>query len=292
MKRISFSKILNEQGILKTSKNKILVNAIVNRHPITFWYSGPRKTVKSGRRINGEPVALGLSKKGNLLIRTYVQPPSVSKKGFEEHGWRTFMVSRMSMIEVDKETTFDIKRDKYKEGNDDSFSVTYVTSDWNKGKSTEQLPVEPTEPIQPEPQERPEVPQDTEPEPTQPEPQDRPEVPQQIKPPVNPNEYENNHIQDIYSNSLQNKIQDNDGQKTINPVDYESAVRQLYDMKRNDWISYQKEIGGNTSPGEGTRKRLERDSRIEMDNKLRDENVTVTDNQLQENIRRIKHLML
>ena len=51
------------QGLLKTTKNKPLVDAIVNRHPITFYYSGPRKpkkkSVKAGYRVKAEPVALG-----------------------------------------------------------------------------------------------------------------------------------------------------------------------------------------------------------------------------------------
>ena len=126
-------KILEEQNILKTSKTKPIVDAIKNRNKISFYYTGPRKpekdSVKPGNRIDAEAVALGLSKKGNLIVRAYVQPPSVSKKGFNKTGWRTFMVSRMGNLNVSDEK-FDQKRPEYKEGDDKSMSVTYVTSDW------------------------------------------------------------------------------------------------------------------------------------------------------------------
>ena len=126
-------KILEEQNILKTSKTKPIVDAIKNRNKISFFYTGPRKpmkdSVKPGKRIDAEVVALGLSKRGNLIVRAYVQPPSVSKKGFDKTGWRTFMVSRMGDLKVSDEK-FDQKRPDYKEGDDRSMSVTYVTTDW------------------------------------------------------------------------------------------------------------------------------------------------------------------
>jgi len=125
-------KILEEQNILKTTKTKPIVDAIKNRKKIDFYYSGPRKgrdSVKSGKRESAELVAIGLSKRGNLIVRAYVDTPSVSKKGFEKTNWRTFMVSRMSDVKISDEK-FDQKRPDYEEGADMSMSVTYVTSDW------------------------------------------------------------------------------------------------------------------------------------------------------------------
>jgi hypothetical protein len=105
--------ILEEQNILKTSKTKPIVDAIKNRNKISFFYTGPKKpakdSVKQGNRIDAEAVALGLSKRGNLVVRAYVQPPSVSKKGFDKTGWRTFMVSRMGNLKV-SDKKFDQKR--------------------------------------------------------------------------------------------------------------------------------------------------------------------------------------
>ena len=128
----TFFEILEEQNILKTTKTKPIVDAIKNRKKISFYYSGPRKpkkdSVKAGYRVKAEAVALGLSKKGNLIIRAYVQPPSTSKTGFAKGGWRTFIVGRMGSVQVTDEK-FDEKRPNYKEGDDNSMTVTYVTAD-------------------------------------------------------------------------------------------------------------------------------------------------------------------
>ena len=225
-------KILEEQNILKTTKTKPIVDAIKNRKKIDFYYSGPRKgrdSVKSGKRESAELVAIGLSKRGNLIVRAYVDTPSVSKKGFEKTNWRTFMVSRMSDVKISDEK-FDQKRPDYEEGADNSMSVTYVTSDWtNKPEvkkprivkpkpevpsataTTEPTPsVEPTtttttpeepkttELPQPKTQTKPEKvvskpePTQTEPETTEPKTQELPQPKQTEKPVANPEEDEEN----------------------------------------------------------------------------------------------------
>ena len=228
-------KILEEQNILKTTKTKPIVDAIKNRKKIDFYYSGPRKgrdSVKSGKRESAELVAIGLSKRGNLIVRAYVDTPSVSKKGFEKTNWRTFMVSRMSDVKISDEK-FDQKRPDYEEGADNSMSVTYVTSDWTnkpevkkprivKSKpevpsataTTEPTPsVEPTttttttttpeepkttELPQPKTQTKPEKvvskpePTQTEPETTEPKTQELPQPKQTEKPVANPEEDEEN----------------------------------------------------------------------------------------------------
>ena len=67
-----FFNVIEEQNILKTTKTKPIVDAIKNRNMITFYYSGPQKpkkdSVKNGYRVKAEAVALGLSKKGNLIV--------------------------------------------------------------------------------------------------------------------------------------------------------------------------------------------------------------------------------
>jgi len=181
--------VLEEQNILKTTKTKPIVDAIKNRKKISFYYSGPRKpkkdSVKPGKRIDAEAVALGLSKKGNLIMRAYVQPPSVSKKGFNKTGWRTFILSRMSNVEISDET-FDSKRPQYKEGSDNSMSVTYVTSDWTKQPKVkkEKKPVQPT-PKPTEPTVTPEKPTTTVTKPEvspEPEKQELPQPKPEVKP--------------------------------------------------------------------------------------------------------------
>ena len=235
-------KILEEQNILKTTKTKPIVDAIKNRKKIDFYYSGPRKgrdSVKSGKRESAELVAIGLSKRGNLIVRAYVDTPSVSKKGFEKTNWRTFMVSRMSDVKISDEK-FDQKRPDYEEGADMSMSVTYVTSDWTnkpevkkprivKSKpevpsataTTEPTPsVEPTttttttpeepkttELPQPKTQTKPEKvvskpePTQTEPETTEPKTQELPQPKQTEKPVANPEEdEENKNLQESIKN--------------------------------------------------------------------------------------------
>ena len=128
-------KVIEEQNVTKTTKTKPIVDAIKNRQKISFYYSGPRKpkkdSVKPGYRVKAEAVALGVSKKGNLIVRAYVQPPSTSKTGFGKHGWRTFMVSRMNNIQV-TDDVFNEKRPGYNPNDDNSMTTTYVTSDWTK----------------------------------------------------------------------------------------------------------------------------------------------------------------
>ena len=185
--------VLEEQNVLKTTKTKPIVDAIKNRKKVSFYYSGPRKpkkdSVKPGKRIDAEAVALGLSKKGNLIMRAYIQPPSVSKKGFGKTGWRTFMLSRMSDVQISDET-FDSKRPQYKEGDDNSMSVTYVTSDWTKQPKVkkEKKPVQPTPQPTPQPTEptvTPEKPTTTVTKPevkTEPEKQELPQPKPEVKP--------------------------------------------------------------------------------------------------------------
>ena len=234
-------KILEEQNILKTSKTKPIVDSIKNRNKISFFYTGPRKpakdSVKPGKRIDAEAVALGLSKRGNLIVRAYVQPPSVSKKGFDKTGWRTFMVGRMSDLRISDEK-FDQKRPDYKEGDDRSMSVTYVTTDWASKPEVKKLRImkpkpstssaiattEPTPSVEPTTTTTPEEPKTTElpqpktqtkpekvvskPEPTQTEPettepkiQELPQPKQTEKPVANPEEdEENKNLQESIKN--------------------------------------------------------------------------------------------
>ena len=173
----------NKDGVPKylnnsSSRPGSIANAVKKRNPVSFFYNGPRNTVQAGKRVKAELVALGLSKKGNMVVRAWVDQPSKSKTGFQKGNWRTFMVGRMNQVEIYDEETFDQKREGYKEGDDKSMSVTYVTSDWS---STPEPQTQ--EPVQREPQiQEPEV------EPIQREPQTQePDVePIQGEPDVEP----------------------------------------------------------------------------------------------------------
>jgi hypothetical protein len=282
-----FFELLQESNILKTSKTQPLVDAIKQRHPITFYYSGPQKPEKErvlqGTRESGEPVALGLSKKGNLIIRVFVPSPNVSKKGLDKTQWRTFMVSRMSNVKINDEVTFDEKRPQYKEGNDDSMTVTYVTSDWTQTPEPQpQTEPTPQPQNQPEPQPQSEPTPQAEPtlqaEPTvQTEPTTPTELPQpkpEVKPPKQP-------------------VQTPSGIEQNANQDYENKIKQEYDALQRNWIEKQKQSGGNIKPGEGTRARFRKEAEKNLSNAETNQNTEepTEPNKLQESISRIKTLM-
>ena len=215
-----FLELINEapkdKKTLDVSKQKKLEYAVINRHPITFDYNGPRKgkdRVKAGGRFDAEGVTLGYNKKGNLVLRAYIDTPSRSKRGTPSdvgnekanYGWRTFLVSRMGSIVVLDMKTFDVKRPKYKGASDKSMSSIIATALWTKKHETKKVvkptkaktekpapPIEkPTQPEKPTPPvEKPIQPEkptaEPLPEPSQIEkPTEKPEVPQQ-KEPVEP----------------------------------------------------------------------------------------------------------
>ena len=139
--------------------------------------------------------------------------PSTSKKGFKKHGWRTFLVSRMSDIQINTDEVFDIKRPSYKEGDDRSFSVTYAKTDWGVKSNpkpvqkptelpkTEPTPVqEPTTKVEPAktelPQPKPVEKPQTEPTPQaeKPEPEELPQPKPEEKPSENPEEDEDENL--------------------------------------------------------------------------------------------------
>ena len=264
-------KILLEMSI--GTKREIITYAIKNRFVVSFYYNGPKGEVLPGRRIKAELVALGLTKKGNLVARGWVQPPSVSKRGFEKHGWRLFMLNRMSGIQIYEDEIFNIKRPKLNDNGDRSLSVVYVTSDWG------QLPT-PTE-------KKPEPKQPT----TEPKPQEPilPDPKLDEKPPITPEPYKDFSLE-VY-NELKKKIQDINGKKIISPDDFNLAMDDLRKKKIKDWSERKKEINGNPIPGEGTRRRIEKESEVELFKLLKKDNITLETTPLQESIKRIKALI-
>ena len=244
-----------------------LIYAIENRHPVSFYYKGG-SDVLAGRRIEVEVVAMGLTKKGNPAIRGWVKPPSVSKKGFTKHGWRTFVLSKMGNLTVDEGTVFNQKRPGYKEGDDGSFSVTDYTVKWDSKPQIKK--VEPT----PEPK-RQELPQ--------PKPKERPTPTPQTELP--------NRSEEVYAD-LKQKFELVNNQRIIKPEDFKQSLSDLYNKNLEDWKLTQRNAGLNDNPGEGTRRRMEVDAENQLKNLMKRDSVVIGDEQLQENINRIKSLML
>jgi len=280
-----FFTVIEEQNILKTSKTKPIVDAIKNRNKISFYYTGPQKpkrnSVKPGNRIDAEAVALGLSKKGNLVVRAYVKPPSVSKKGFDKTGWRTFMVSRMGDLKISDEK-FDQKRPDYKEGDDRSMSVTYVTTDWASKPDVKKPRI--VKPSTTKPTTQPTEPTPTEPEVTEPTPTD-PKV-------TTPKEPKTTELpQPKPQTKPEPTPQDDDNQ------DIETKQKELYKNKETDWVNKQKEVGANIKPGQGTRERFKKEVEKELPQPKKSEKPTVNPEEdqknknIQESIKNIKRLM-
>jgi hypothetical protein len=268
------SKLITEAPV--GSKRERLLRAIKSRNPVSFYYNGPREEVLAGRRIKSELVAMGVTKKGNLVVRGWVQPPSVSKKGFGDHGWRLFILDRMSGIQIYEDETFDAKRPGLNQDGDKSLDVVYATSDWGVIQKPEKPKPQPTPTREPQPT-QPKV----EPELPQPKPEDKPSATPQP---------EVNFASQVYD-ELKTKVQDVDGQKQLSPNDFSVALDSLRKRKISDWSNRQREIGKNTTPGEGTRRRIEKDAEIELYNELKKDNVVVAQTPLQESISRIKTLI-
>lgn len=183
--------VVEELSILKTSKTKPLTDAIEGLKKIEFYYRGPikpkRKSVKAGKRYKVEPFAIGPSKKGNLILRAWIEPPSTSKSGFEKTKWRTFKISRMSDIKI-LDDTFE-KRPGFNENNaDGSMDTVYISADFSKTPKRIRKQKPPAKPkpepkvVQKEPEQKPEEPKDKE-ELPQPKPKDKPEPPENIQEP-------------------------------------------------------------------------------------------------------------
>lgn len=152
-----FSKLVNEQILtrdkdqmfLKTTATKPIADAVVNRKKIDFFYNGPKNQVKAGNRFKVEPFAIGITKKGNLALRAWVDSGSgsTSKKGFNLTNWRTFILSRMRNIKITDET-FTI-RPGYKhgeEGNEGPIQKILVSTDFTQKPKVKKVTTKKVEP--------------------------------------------------------------------------------------------------------------------------------------------------
>lgn len=296
MRRLNkiYHKLIIENTRLTSPNGKKITDAIKNRKPISFYYNGPRSEVKAGRRIRVEPVALGLSKGGNVVVRGWVQPPSESKRGFLKHGWRLFRLDRLSNLIVADDEQFNMKHEKYKEGDDDSMTVTYVTTSWGSAPP-EVKQVEPVQAQNIDAPETPEVPQTPPPatEPETQEPESGAEELPQPKPDTKPSIIPGTPKRDIeVFSDLEKQTSDLEGKRIVDPDTVKKSMRDLYLKKVEDWKNNQRSLNMNTIPGEGTRRKFEKDSEIEIYKLLKDKNINIqAKTSLQESIEKIKTLM-
>jgi hypothetical protein len=98
-------------------------------------------------------------------------------------------------------------------------------------------------------------------------------------------------------NDLKTKIKVVDNIKQISPDDFKNAIDNLYKKKMDDWKKSQIDLGGNTNAGEGTRRRIEKDSESDLDRLLKQDNIKIVEPsseetvELQEQLNRIKTLI-
>ena len=227
---------------------------------MSIYYRGPANEVREGQRIDIEPVVLGKHKRtGNLVIWAFVFK-GVSKKGLP--GWKMFRVDRI----VSAKLNFNVKNfdlnilPGYQKGKAPNAmkslsSVDIFSPYWYKEGETIETPPIPKQPESPE----------TEPVDVEIPPDERP-----IEKPLN---ISNKEVLDRISNNLKSKIKKINGQDFITQVDYDHALKDLYNNKEKEFKIYQKAISGNLRPGEGTRKRFTDTSKAELDKLLATNNI-------------------
>jgi hypothetical protein len=193
----------------------------------------------------------------------------------------------MSGINIYEDETFDQKRPGYNENGDKSLTSIEVKSNWGTLPTPKKEIPKPT------------VTPTTEPEKPKTE---LPQPKQKEKPSALPQPEIKRDIE-VY-NDLKNKIINVNNNKEITPENVKLGIDTLYKKKLDDWVKSQSQVGGNTKPGEGTRRKLEKDSEIELFRLLKNDNVKVSDTQtqpeidiennetpLQESIKRMKTLI-
>jgi len=247
--------ILLEQDSTMSTISK----SIGERIPMSIYYQGPPEEVRSGQRLDIEPIVMGKNaKSGNLVIWAYVFK-GVSKKGLP--GWKMFRVDRISSAKLNPSGNR-FKLDElpgYVKGKapgmmDSLSSVDIFSPYWFDDDEKYTPQPQPTEvPVQPE-------------------------VPA-LKPPKpdSPNEHPRELANKVYG-ELEPQIQDRDGRRTVSRPDYDTALKNLSNYQEDQWRVRQRMISGNERPGEGTRERFNDTSKFELDRVLAQNNVDVDDN--------------
>ena len=261
--------IIDQLLLEQEDKLEVLRKAILERMPISIYYSGPPDEVREGQRNDIEPIVLGKNKKsGNLVIWAYVFK-GVSKRGIP--GWKMFRVDRIKSARYNNlgaknfelENLPGYEKGKAPDAMRSLSSVDIYSPYWFEGK--------------PEPAAAPPA---------------APPVPQPIQKPTISSKAE---LDKIYID-LRPLIKDINGQQTISRQDYDNAVNRLYHSKEQEFKMYQRAIGSNERPGEGTRARFTNTSKSDIDKLLKKDNIQIIDNpeQLAEGYRiqsRIKRLI-
>jgi predicted DNA-binding transcriptional regulator YafY len=105
-----------------------VLDAITNRKVIRFYYIGDTVNVRGYRTV--EPVAFGLSKANNPVIRAW-QRDGVSDHPNEVPGWRLFRTDRIIQWQVLRNQRFDEVRPGFNPNGDESMNRVEVIANFN-----------------------------------------------------------------------------------------------------------------------------------------------------------------
>lgn len=260
---------------------ELIKKSILQKLPISINYSGPTDEVLSGKRINIEPIVMGYNKQSNnLVIWAYVFK-GVSKKGLP--GWKMFRVDRINNIDLMLgQKPFDLTNlPGYEQGKAPNYmkslSQVLVYSPYWYGKKQEpeiEIP-------------KPKIPGNPPPSDTNPPEEKLDDYDIDKLPKIS-------GIDNELLSRIKLKIKDVNNEKIISTQDMESFVKDIYRNKENEWKTYRSYIvGGNTRPDEGTRRVFDRESRKEVDDYLKKNNIKVSDGMedLSETIKRYLRML-
>jgi predicted DNA-binding transcriptional regulator YafY len=99
--------------ILEVSLDQV-VNSVKNKNVATIYYDGEDNGGKGLRVI--EPFCVGVSKKGNRVIRAWEREGASKTASTGEQplpGWRLFRLDRIGNYSIDPRETFDSPRPLY-----------------------------------------------------------------------------------------------------------------------------------------------------------------------------------
>lgn len=114
--------------ILEVASREQITDAIKNRRVCAIYYDGDEPGGRGLRVI--EPVAFGLTKKGNPVVRAWDREGAshtsyLGKKPLP--GWRFFRVDKMQFIRPTQET-FDTPRPNYNPNGDRSMERVFINA--------------------------------------------------------------------------------------------------------------------------------------------------------------------
>jgi hypothetical protein len=244
----------------------VIRKGIAERIPISIYYKGPPDEVRSGQRIDIEPIVMGKNaKSGNLVIWAYVFK-GVSKRGLP--GWKMFRLDRITSAKPNT------SGQRFKLGDlpgyvkgkapsmMKSLSSVDIFSPYWFDDDEKYVPTPPPEEV---PTQEPVIPQ---PEPA---------VPGQPLAEPKTDDLPPSGLATKTYRELEPQIRDVNGRRMISRQDYDTGISNLSGYQEDQWRTRQRSIGGNERPGEGTRKRFNDTSKFELDRLLAKDNIDIGD---------------